>query len=134
MRINVVGTSGSGKSTVGKLIAEGWQRAVTVWRWIIFTILLAVVIRVWTSSFRLLPLEILSIPRWVALFVADISLLFRYHLCSFVQLNVSIVDFCSLMRYIFELAWHVCMSSMDCNSHGSFDINVTSSATVGIPQ
>jgi hypothetical protein len=45
------------------------------------TVLLAVVIRVWTSSFRLLPVEILSISRWVALFVADISLLFRYHLC-----------------------------------------------------
>jgi adenylosuccinate lyase len=39
-------------------------------------------LRVWTSSFWLLPVEILSIPRWVALFVADISLLFRYHLCS----------------------------------------------------
>jgi hypothetical protein len=24
--------------------------------------------------------------------------------------------------------------SMDCSSHGSFDINVTSSATVGVPQ
>jgi hypothetical protein len=67
---------------------------------IYFKKLLAVAIRVWTSSFRLLPVEILSIPRWVALFVADISLLFRYHLCSFVQLNVSIDDFCSLMRYL----------------------------------
>jgi hypothetical protein len=39
------------------------------------TVLLAVVIRVWTSSFRLLLVEIVSIPRCVALFATDISLL-----------------------------------------------------------
>jgi hypothetical protein len=49
-------------------------------------------------------------------------------------LNVSIEDFCSLMRYLFELAWLVCMSSMDCSSYGSFDIKVTSSATVYVPE
>jgi hypothetical protein len=47
-------------------------------------------------------------------------------------LYVRIDDFCSLMRYFFELAWLVCMSSMDCSSYGSFDIKVTSSATVGV--
>jgi hypothetical protein len=56
--------------------------------------------RVWTSSFRLLPVEILSIPTCVALFVTHISLLFRYHLCSFVQLNVSIEDFCQEGQYL----------------------------------
>jgi uncharacterized membrane protein len=31
-------------------------------------------------------------------------------------------------------AWLLCMSNMDCSSYGSFDIKVTSSATVGVPQ
>jgi hypothetical protein len=37
-------------------------------------------------------IHLIQIYRWVALFVADMSLLFRYHLCSFVPQLYSTAD------------------------------------------
>jgi hypothetical protein len=112
------------------------------------TVLLAVVIRVWTSSFRLLPVEILSIPRCVALFATDISLLFRYHLCSFVQLKTYLMmgripvvgelhkrilkTFGNIIRKDNSIEKDIALRQLAMK--GQNYIKVTSSATVGVPQ